>query len=166
VLGLPNEGDEVPGPVADRPYIAHPEYGVPEHLDELLEWPSVAERLMASHNYWICTCSPDGTPHARPTWGVFVEGNICFGGGPNTRWSRNLTTNPRVSIHLESATEVVMLEGIVDRITEGTDPRLMDIDDAYEAKYDMRHGPPMWLVTPDIVIAWTDFPKDATRFRF
>lgn len=153
-------------PVAERPYIAHPEYGIPQDSEGLIEWSWVAECFKAGRNFWICTSSPGGRPHARPTWGVFVEDTVCFGGGPNTRWSRNVEANPWVSVHLESGDSVVIAEGTVDRITDGDDPRLKAIDDAYEAKYDMRHGPPIWLLRPRTVIAWTDFPKDATRFRF
>jgi hypothetical protein len=151
-------------PVADRPYIAHPEYGVPSHTRGLLGWSWVEERFSRERNLWVCTCSTRG-PHARPVWGVFVDDAVCFGGGPDTRWSRNLAADPRASVHLESGTEVVIAEGSVERIADAADPRLRDIDDAYEVKYEMRHGPPVWVLRPDIVIAWTDFPKDATRFR-
>ena len=152
--------------ITERPYIGHPEYGIPKDTEGLLEWTSVAERFTTERNFWICTTSPDGLPHARPTWGVFVDETICFGGGPKTRWSRNLEANPNVSIHLESGAQVVIAEGVVDRITDANDPKLRSIDDAYEVKYDMRHGPPIWLLKPKLVIAWTEFPKDATRFRF
>lgn len=153
-------------PLADRPYIAHKEYGIPEDLDRLIEWGSIAERFRRERNYWIATTSDNGSPLARPVWGVFVDDTICFGGGPQTRWSRNLTRDPRTSVHLESGTEVVIAEGTLERLTEADDPRLSAIDDAYEEKYEMRHGPPIWLLRPNVVLAWTDFPKDATRFRF
>lgn len=153
-------------PLADRPYIAHPEYGVPEDKRNLIRWSRVQERFREDQNYWICTSSVDGKPHSRPTWGVFVEDCVCFGGGPDTRWSLNLSANPEVSVHLESGTRVVIAEGTVDRITETDDPRMNAIDDAYQAKYEMRHGPPIWVLKPKVVIAWEDFPKDMTRFRF
>lgn len=151
-------------PIAGRPYIAHPEYGIPQDTTNLIDWSWVAQRFRTERNYWICTSASDGSPHTRPTWGVFVDDTICFGGGPNTRWSRILDVNPKVSVHLESGNQVVIAEGTVDRITDA-DTRLEAIDDAYEAKYDMRHGPPIWLLRPRIVIAWSDFPQDATRFR-
>jgi Pyridoxamine 5'-phosphate oxidase len=150
---------------AERPYIAHSEYGIPEHEETLTEWSWVVDRLRSERNYWICTSSLDGRPHARPAWGVFVEDTLCFGGGPRTRWSRNLAVNPQVSVHLESATQVVIAEGTVHRLTERSDPRLATIDDAYEMKYEMRHGPPIWMLKPSVVIAWTEFPESATRFR-
>ena len=153
-------------PIAERPFIAHPEYGVPSHTDDLVEWSWVEERFRAEQNYWVATASPDGAPMARPVWGVYVDGAVCFGGGPRTRWSRNVEANPRVSLHLESGAEVVIAEGAVDRIEDRKDPRLDAIDDVYEVKYEMRHGPPIWVLRPDVVLAWTRFPDDMTRFRF
>jgi Pyridoxamine 5'-phosphate oxidase len=153
-------------PTADRPYIAHKEYGIPKDMDHLVDWSSVVERFTEDRNFWIGTSSPEGVPLARPVWGVFVDDTVCFGGGPLTRWSRNLESNPWVSVHLEDGTRAVIAEGPVDRLTERDDPRLTRIDDAYEVKYKMRHGPPIWLLQPEIVLAWTEFPKDMTRFRF
>lgn len=153
-------------PSVDRPYIAHKEYGIPEDSEGLIEWAAIAERFRRERHYWVATTSDDGAPLARPVWGVFVEDTICFGGGPQTRWSRNLARDPRTSVHLESGTEVVIAEGTLDRLTKPDDRRLPAIDDAYEAKYEMRHGPPIWLLRPRMVLAWTDFPNDATRFRF
>lgn len=153
-------------PIAERPYIAHKEYGIPDDTDTLLQWSWVAERLTEERNYWIAASSPDGTPTARPVWGVFVDDTIFFGGGPLTRWSRYLEQNPKVSLHLESGEKVVIAEGQVDRITEASDPLLTKVDDAYEVKYQMRHGPPIWVLRPRVVLAWSEFPKTMTRFRF
>ncbi|MEA2516507.1 MAG: hypothetical protein QOG16_345 [Actinomycetota bacterium] len=153
-------------PTADRPFIAHPEYGIPKDTKNLVDWSYVAERFRTERNYWVATASPEGDPHARPVWGVFVDEALCFGGGPKTRWSQNLVANPHVSLHLESGTEAVIAEGAVDRITDPTDPFLTKVDDAYELKYKMRHGPPVWVLRPDVVLAWTEFPKTMTRFRF
>jgi hypothetical protein len=153
-------------PIAERPYVAHPEYGVPQDEENLVPWSWVRDRFTAETNYWVSTTGPDGGSHVRPVWGVFVEDRIHFGGGPRTRWSRNLAANPRASVHLESGSQVVIAEGPVDRIEDAQDPRLQAIDDAYEGKYRMRHGPPIWVLTPRVVFAWREFPKDATRFRF
>ena len=80
--------------------------------------------------------------------------------------SQNVEANPWVSVHLESGQDVVIAEGPVERITEAADSRLLEIDDLYEEKYEMRHGPPIWILEPLRVLAWTEFPKDMTRFRF
>jgi len=153
-------------PRVDRPFIAHPEYGVPDHDKGLVAWSWVVERFSSEKNFWIATVTAQGSPMARPVWGVVVDTTICFGGGPRTKWSRNLEHDPRVSVHLESGTEVVIAEGTVGRLTDAADPRLAAIDDAYEVKYEMRHGPPIWLLQPSLVLAWRNFPHDMTRFRF
>nr|WP_241430727.1 pyridoxamine 5'-phosphate oxidase family protein [Haloferax elongans] len=121
----------------------------------------------------VSTTRPDGRPHARPVWGVWVDGAFHCGGGEQTRWVRNLDTNPRLTVHTESGTEVVILEGVAERLgaertdTEtATEKTLTRIDDAYEAKYDVRHGTPVFRVRPQRVLAWADFPTDATRWRF
>ncbi len=154
-------------PAPSRPHMPA-DYGVPATTDGLLPWSYVVERLTAARNYWIGTARPDGRPHAVPTWGVWVDDTLFFGGSPETRWARNLAANPGVSVHLESADEVVILEGSVIKLTEtNADPALLTrLDDAYEAKYNMRHGTPFWRLRPTLVLAWRDFFKTATRWTF
>ncbi|MGH2729917.1 MAG: pyridoxamine 5'-phosphate oxidase family protein [Actinomycetota bacterium] len=151
-------------PASDRPHV--PGYGIPEATSGTLPWSHVAQRLERSRNYWVGTAGPDGRPHVVPVWGVWVDETLHFGGGPDTLWSRNLAANPHVAVHLESGDEVVVIEGHVDRIIDPSDPMLRRVDDAYEAKYDMRHGPPVWVLRPRIAFAWTSFPTDASRYRF
>jgi hypothetical protein len=38
--------------------------------DDALSWPEVAARLAAARNYWLCTTTLSGAPHAAPVWGV------------------------------------------------------------------------------------------------
>jgi hypothetical protein len=151
---------------ASRPYIAHAEYGVPKTMKGALPWSHAVERLEKAKNYWIGTAQSDGKPHTMPTWGVWVDNTLYFGGGPETRWSRNLTENPQVAVHLESGDDVVIVEGRVDRITDPADPRLTAVDDAYEVKYKMRHGAPVWVLRPKVVFAWSQFPTNMTRWKF
>src|SRR5687767_14484053 len=104
-------------PQTSRPYV--PGYGIPDSQEGVLAWSHVTERLEKATNYWIGTvnAADEPTPHVVPVWGVWVEDTLYFGGGPQTRWSRNLDENPAVSVHLESGADVVILEGMVDRIT-------------------------------------------------
>ena len=83
------------GPQPDRPYIAESGYGIPTSLEETLPWSHVTERMEQARNYWIGTVGPEGRPHAVPVWGVWVEGTLYFGGGPQTRWSRNLAASSK-----------------------------------------------------------------------
>lgn len=91
---------------------------------------------------------------------------LYFGGGAHTRWSRNLAANPNVAVHLESGDAVLALEGYVDRITDPAHPLVAKIDAAYNAKYQMPHGIPFWVLHPRVAFAWTQFPADTTRWRF
>jgi hypothetical protein len=148
-----------------RPYIAHAEYGVPKTIKGTLPWSHAVERLEKAHNYWIGTAQ-DGKPHSMPVWGIWLDDTLYFGGGPQTRWSRNLAENPRVAVHLDSGDDVVILEGVVGRIEDPADPRLTRIDDAYEVKYKLRHGIPLWVLRPQVVFAWSKFPDNMTRWKF
>ena len=118
--------------------------------------------------FWVSTTRPDGRPHARPVWGVWVDGALHCGGGEQTRWVRNLAADPRLTVHTESGTDVVILDGVAERLDqETTDTETLSrIDDAYEAKYDVRHGTPVFRIQPKRVFAWSEFPSDATRWRF
>jgi nitroimidazol reductase NimA-like FMN-containing flavoprotein (pyridoxamine 5'-phosphate oxidase superfamily) len=151
-------------PRADRPHI--PEYGIPEHSEGLLPWEHVVERIKASRNYWIATTRPDGQPHARPVWGVWVDDALYFGGGAHTRWARNLAQNPAVVVHLEDGHEAVIIEGTVEVISDPAHPLVARLDAAYEAKYDTPHGVPVWRLHPRVAFAWTRFPDDTTRWVF
>src|SRR5437899_8467144 len=48
-------------PRASRPQAAG--YGFPENTKGLLAWSWAEQRLKKSHNYWITTVKPDGSPH-------------------------------------------------------------------------------------------------------
>jgi hypothetical protein len=158
----------VSAPAASRPHIPH--YGIPESTEGLLPWSYAAGRLEEAQNYWIATTCPDGRPHARPVWGVFVDGTLFFGGGPSVKWARNLAENPAVVVHLESGDEVVIVEGSVTKLTEeNIDPDLVKrLDAAYLAKYkfQMEHGLPVWQLRPTLAFGWSKFPDDTTRWTF
>jgi hypothetical protein len=97
-------------------------YGTPGGPDSLLPWSYVEDRLRVAANYWITTVGPDARPHARPVDGVWVDGALCFGGSPATRWVRNLLANPAISVHLSSEAEAIILEGTAEVVTDPTHP--------------------------------------------
>jgi len=159
---------ETAGWTKDRPKM--PGYGVPEGTDGTLEMATVAALVAAGKNYWVCTASEDGKPHAVPVWGAYLDGTLYFGAGP--RSSRNLDSNPRVSIHLESGTEVVILEGVATRLLDPDAALSKALDDHMADKYEWRPssecdepvGEGWRVLAPDRIIAWTSFPADATRW--
>jgi Pyridoxamine 5'-phosphate oxidase len=150
-------------PIAERPDIER-SYGIPESPEGMLSFDHVRDRMDRSRTYWLTTVRADGRPHAVPVWGVWLDDRMHFGGGGTTRKARNLARNPAVVLHTESGEDVVILEGTA---VEVTDPgRQRFIDDAYEAKYGIRHGTPVWELRPAVAFAWTEYPKTVTRWRF
>ena len=140
----------------------------------MLPWEFVEERLTAAPNYWVATVSPGGAPHVRPVDGVWVDGALCFGGSPETRWVRNLQHDPRLSVHLPPR-------------RRGDHPRRYGhvgdghrrpagdaVDAATRAKYPQYYTDedepsfrPFWSLRPATVYAWSlsGFPRNVTRWR-
>lgn len=159
--------DEPANATRDRPH-TESSYGIPDGENGLLPWAFVVKRLDEHRNFWVSTTLPDGSPHTRPIWGVSVEGTFYCGGGERTRWVRNLAVNPRIVVHGESGDEVIIIEGEAERIDEySTESTVIErVNEAYERKYDIEHGTPFFAVRPERVLAWNEYPTDATRWTF
>jgi hypothetical protein len=162
--------DQESGPIASRPHM--PGYGVPKDKKGLLPWSHVTERMTQAQNYWISTVSPDGRPHATPVWGLWLDDRLYFGGGPQTRRSRNLIDNPAVCVHLESGSDVIILHGVAREFGAQDQSLIARLIDASAHKYGYKPkpeeyaAPGVFVVLPRMVLAWKQFPKDATRWRF
>jgi general stress protein 26 len=167
--------------MADEPRVARvrfpSDYGARGgEADELLPWSWAEERLVAAKNYWLSTVSAEGKPHARPVDGVWVDGALCFGGSPETRWVRHLQANPALSVHLPSDEEAIILEGDVEYIEDAAHPLAAPLATANRAKYPQYYEEggetpplvPFWCLRPRVVYAWTltGFPNRATRWTF
>jgi nitroimidazol reductase NimA-like FMN-containing flavoprotein (pyridoxamine 5'-phosphate oxidase superfamily) len=157
-------------PTASRPLI--PGYGVPESNEGLLPWEHVTSRLAAAKNVWVATVDTSGQPHAVPVWAVWIDGTLYFSAGP--RSARNIAANPKVNVHLEDGSDVVILEGSASVIHDPAPELSKAMDDAFAAKYDYRPssegteavGEGFFALRPRVVYAWTGFPTDATRWTF
>jgi general stress protein 26 len=149
-------------------------YGTPGGPESLLPWSYVEARMRAASNYWITTVGPDARPHARPVDGVWVDGTLCFGGSPETRWVRNLMSSPAVSVHLSSEAEAIILEGTAEHVTDPSHHLAARSTAAFREKYPQYFSAgeaplrPFWALRPTTAFAWTleDFPRGATRWRF
>lgn len=158
-------------PRADRPHV--PGYGIPETTDGILPWSWAHERLESAMVYWLATTGADGAPHVIPIWGAWVDDHWYVEGGP-TRWQRNLRENPKLAIHIEIGSEVVIVEGaaveLVAPLTEVAAPILAGYAKyraiGYEASADNWTGGGLWELRPIKAFAWSVFPTDMTRFRF
>jgi hypothetical protein len=66
--------------------------------DNALSWSEVAARLAAARNYWLCTTTPSGAPHAAPVWGVVAGQVLYLYSERRTVKAGNLAADPRVVI--------------------------------------------------------------------
>jgi hypothetical protein len=156
-------------PPSDRPQLT-PGYGIETSREGLLPWSYVSEHMAAARNYWVATTRPDGRPHSAPVWGLWLDETFYFSTDPDSTKARNLTANPATVVHLESGDDVVILEGIVGRVTKTT--ALTRFVDLYEAKYGIRPDPSdpgqgVYQFKAHTALAWReqDMPKSATRWN-
>lgn len=160
-------------PRASRPNVKG--YGIPETDEGLLPWSHVVERLESARTYWVATADSRGRPHVTPVWGAFVHGGLYFEGSPETRRGRDIAQNPQVAVNLESGDDVVILEGSVEEL-ERPEPELArSLVESMTARYassgytpslEQWHEGGLYRVVPRVAFAWTQFPKDVTRFTF
>jgi hypothetical protein len=127
-------------------------YGEPSGI-EAVPWSWVDHQLGSAASYWVVGVG-SGHPHPRPVWGVWDDPFLDLSIGSPVL-SRQLAADPRVTVHLDAGTEVVILEGSTAPLPlEEATASLA----AYDAKYDWRyrvdeHGP-LTRVTPSVVLAW------------
>ena len=98
-------------PNASRPHM--PGYGLPKGTKGLLPWGWAEQRLKKSHNYWITTVRPDGSPHTMIVWGLWLDGRFYFSTGRQSRKARNLAANPAcTSAGVEQRADLVSQPGL------------------------------------------------------
>jgi nitroimidazol reductase NimA-like FMN-containing flavoprotein (pyridoxamine 5'-phosphate oxidase superfamily) len=158
-------------PIVDRPIIPR-EYGVPTTTEGLLDWATVERRLAEARAYWLASVGSDGRPHIRPVDGIYVDDVLYVGGSDEARWVRNLEAAPQVSVHLDGP-DVVIVEGeakLLHGVPKELAERLAAASNAKYPEYGMTAesyaGPGPFAISPRKVIAWTDFARNPTRFRF
>lgn len=91
-----------------------PGYGLPEGTKGLLPWKWAEDRLKKSHNYWITTVRPDGSPHTMIVWGLWLDGLFLFSTGRQSRKAHNLAANPRCVVCTEQADQALIVEGTAE----------------------------------------------------
>jgi nitroimidazol reductase NimA-like FMN-containing flavoprotein (pyridoxamine 5'-phosphate oxidase superfamily) len=159
-------------PAAERPDTPGPDYGVPATGGTMVDWSHVVERLTSAEAYWVVTVTPRNRPHAVPIWGVYVDDELYLEvGAPETAKNRNIASNPAISVHLDGANDVVIVNGTAEPTRPDHDLGIA-LAAAFKAKYrDYQPGPTDWdggglvRVVPESVLAWTDM-STATRWRF
>lgn len=109
----------------------------------LLPWSWAEHRLIGARNYWLATTRPDGRPHSRPVWGVWLDGAFFFSTGSLA--AENLRHDPRVTLHLESGAETVIIESVATVVED--DELVRRVCYAYNEKYH-------WDLDPDQPETW------------
>jgi hypothetical protein len=162
-----------PGPKPSRPHI--PGYGLPETKKGLLPWKWAEQRLRKSHNYWITTVKPDGSPHTMVVWGLWLDGAFLFSTGRQSRKARNLAENPRCVVCTEGADEAVIVEGVAEIVDV---PARREFLKKYKPKYNfdmagmekdiLSMKEPIFAVRPQVVFGLSEekFQGSATRWKF
>jgi hypothetical protein len=139
-------------------------------------WAEVADLLAPARSYWLGTSDPDGTPHAVPVWGAVVGHDLYFFSERRTAKARHIAANPQVVVHLESAEDVVIVNG---HLEEAGLPQLRaDVMGSLEAKYsapeDTQYLPTadqdfdvLWLLRPQRAMLWRldDYDESQARWR-
>jgi hypothetical protein len=142
-----------------------------------LAWSWATGRLKEARNYWIATTRPDGRPHSRPVWGVWLDNAFYFSTGSLA--AQNLATHPAITVHLESGNEVVIIEGVAEMV--GDFSLVERVVSLYNEKYNWNVDPnqlpgPFFAVRPQVAFGWhfeesevspeSTALGNATRWRF
>jgi hypothetical protein len=116
-----------------------------------LDWSWVEGQLIASGIYWTVARS-SGHPHPRPVWGVWRDARLYLSiGTPALR--RALAADPAITVHLESGTDVVIVEGTTDGLCE--DARVIAAyNEKYDWSYDLAEYGPLTAIAVSKVLAW------------
>jgi len=160
-------------PAASRPYM--PGYGLPDASKGLLPWTWAEQRLKKSHNYWITTVKPDGSPHTMVVWGLWQDGRLVFSTGSKSRKARNLALNRHCVVCTEHAHEAVIVEGDAEIADAAARRKMLPV---YERKYKFDMGKmkddilsmkePVFAVRPRVVFGFweKEFMGKSTRWKF
>jgi nitroimidazol reductase NimA-like FMN-containing flavoprotein (pyridoxamine 5'-phosphate oxidase superfamily) len=162
---------------SSRPYM--PGYGVPPAREGkgLLAWEWAVEHLANARNYWLATTRPDGRAHMTPVWGIWLENTFYFSAAAQSRKIKNLENDRRCVVSPERGDEAVMVEGVAEKVTNLA--VIQRFAELYSLKYqwptragadgildDAGNAGPVYAVHPQVVLAWGEFPADATRWVF
>jgi hypothetical protein len=149
---------------------------MPRHYEQAsagqqIPWSFAEHRLSNATIFWLATTRPNGSPHVTPVWGVWVDDSLYFTGIPTAAWARNLNVNANASIHLESGTEVVILDGWVEDLETVADPSIAGAivyrwSEAYGKLVPDPVGDGMYCFRARTVRGWSRFPEDATKWTF
>ena len=119
----------------------------------------VEARLAHDVDVWVATACADGTPHLVPLSFAWNGSSLVVATSAGSLTGENLARSPRVRLALGALRDVVMIDGIVERVLDGTLPA-QDADRfVARAGFDPRRAPepyPWFRVTPMRIQAWRE----------
>jgi hypothetical protein len=128
-------------------------YGAPSDQARLA-WSWVEDQLETAGIYWLVARTP-GHPHPRPVWGVWHGQKLYLSIG-SPALLRAVDQDPAVTVHLDSGTDVVLVEGTTSPVAQQGTPS--SIIEAYNAKYDWDYQVDQYgeliVVQPLRILAW------------
>jgi len=149
--------------------------------EESLPWSWAEEHLVTERNYWLVSVRRNGFPQARPLWGVWSDGLLYLSVG---RAGLHRADEPEegrldVTAHVDSAVDVVIVEGTIERVADEygggrfkipggvDDEALRRAGERYKAKYDYSADFVNFVVRPRVVYGWrAEDVKTATKWTF
>jgi len=116
-----------------------------------LDWAWVDRQLGSAGTYWV-VARTQGHPHPRPVWGVWRTDRLYLSiGTPATL--RALARDPVVTVHLDSGTDVVIVEGRA--AASVSEPEVIAAyDEKYDWTYDVAKYGPLSCIEPSAILAW------------
>ncbi len=152
---------------------AHPCPAKQNQTVDGLTWGEIAERLGDAHSYWLHTTGRSGSPHAAPLWGVVLDEILYHYTESRTLKARHLMIESRVVVHLESASDVVIVHGHMRHL--GHPSHHAEVLSAVERKYNRPEELPylpssdpafdvLYALDPTRAITWT-LPDTETSTR-
>lgn len=123
--------------------------------------------------YWLATTRPGGQPHLSAVWAAWLNGQLLFSCGRQSRKARNLTASPHCSVAPQIAhdAESVVVEGVAQEVALD-DVLRAALAKALKDKYDydlsaQDAGEPVFAVRPAKILALDEtFTQRATRWTF
>src|SRR5262249_18432881 len=133
-------------------------YGSPSGVPgERLPWSRVEDWIVGSRNYWLCTTRPNGRPHAKPVWGVWIDDALPFSTPRESLTMGNVAAGSPLLVPLESGEQVAIFEGKPEPVRDSA--LLERFVVTYESKYNWRvdvsdPDTPVLSLRPESVLGW------------
>jgi hypothetical protein len=117
-----------------------------------LAWSWVEHQQADAGTYWVIARTP-GHPHPRPVWGIWSQQQLHLSIGSPTL-VQAIAADPVVTVHLDSGTEVVIVEGVASSSAPTAAALIQAYNHEYDWDYDVSQYGALTRVRPSRVLAW------------